>query len=525
MSVEGLNEITDLPPWAVDLAREALPDYLLGRRWYPAKDRGRPELSVETWVPFSCATRICAALVVWRVVPPSGETFRLFVPIALLRRAEAGSGEVIAWMKSSESADEATHALVEAFSHDEFVRGLLRSHLGLVRDDELSPQIRIRTTDCLGGIDPTHIASWPIDRRPIEQSNTSMRVGEEVILKVFRRLTDGENPDLEVGRYLSATGFPAMPAPLGWMELAVPQGAPSTTLTLLQEFVPNQGDGWHWMLGHLQRSLVLEKRERGFETANRWLRTLAERTAELHRAFYNRRAESAFRPEPAQPEDFEAWAATAHEMAQRMFEGIAAADENVKNAGEPLLARREELFEWIERTLRHPLVFDKTRLHGDLHLGQVLVVANDVVFLDFEGEPLRPLAERRAKNSVLRDVAGVLRSIAYVAEAAVRALPATFTAAEKTSVRQILLRWRDDARVSFIDAYFSAIQGLTSVPANRTGAENLLRFFVLEKALYEVRYDLANRPSWAAIPLEGILEVLDKDSANPGGRVHELHRS
>ena len=166
--------------------------------------------------------------------------------------------------------------------------------------------------------------------------------------------------------------------------------------------------------------------------------------------------------------------------------------------------------------------FAKTRSHGDFHLGQVLVAGDDAVIVDFEGEPLRPLAERRAKHAALRDVAGMLRSLAYAAAAAERALPAGLPAAERQAIHERLAAWEAGASRSFADAYFAAARGGRFCPEDRAEANRVVRFFMLEKALYEISYELANRPDWLAIPLRGLLKLLDVGTPPAATRRHRM---
>jgi glycogen operon protein len=539
ITAHDIDESSHLPSWAIELAARALPQFLLERRWYPAKDSGRPEVTVDEWFAVPCPGAIGAAIVLWRVTPPTGETFLMFIPIVLVRNADTVPGDILAWVGGAENGRGATHALVEAFSNHEFVREFVRRHLDPVPGDATQPeepppqgakwprQLRARYTGRLTPSSPSEVRNWSVHTSHVEQSNTTIRVGERVVLKVFRRMVDGENPDLEVGRYLSEARFSAIGPLLGWTELTSPSDESAMTLAMLQEFVENQGDGWRWMLEQVRGALALETRRDALDVAKGWLRTLAERTAELHRAFDDPAAPAAFRPEPIGPDDLQGWTGAARSIAERALHAIAAAsvegrDAEIREAGAALVPRRAELMERLERSLNPSLAFKKTRLHGDLHLGQVLVVGGDAVFLDFEGEPLRPLTQRRAKHSVLRDVAGIVRSIWYVVEAALRELPKTFTAAERSSVRQLLVTWRNEACATFTDTYFGAANGLSSLPRGRAEAIRLLNFFVLEKALYEVVYELSNRPAWAAIALQGVLEVLDEPSCAPVRRFHEM---
>ena len=199
-----------------------------------------------------------------------------------------------------------------------------------------------------------------------------------------------------------------------------------------------------------------------------------------------------------------------------------ASNSATRDLARTVLARRDEANACLHEFLGMRASFEKTRHHGDYHLGQVLVTGGDAVIIDFEGEPLRPLAERRAKNAALRDVAGMLRSFSYAAAAAHRALPQDLPAAERHAVQQNLRRWEEEASEVFLDAYFAAARGGSFFPGSRTDADRLVRFFMLEKALYEVAYELANRPDWVAIPLRGVLSLLDAEIMPDTARTHHM---
>jgi malto-oligosyltrehalose trehalohydrolase/4-alpha-glucanotransferase len=470
------------PQGADALAQAALPDFLMRRRWYPAKDAGRPEVTPAAMIPFPGAG-VPASIAIWRVMPPGQAPFLMLVPLAVIAVEAADPANVIAPFPNSGSR---ALCLVEAFSVDSFVRAwvaMLAGTRGAVG------QLRAGQTEQLlaAGLEPT--GDWPIRRFSAEQSNTSIRIGQHAILKAIRKLEEGIHPELEVGRFLtSEAGFTGIPAMLGWVELA--SGTERITLSVLQTFVPNQGDGWGWVRDRLAT-------QDGRVTALRWIRRAGERTADMHRAFGTDTADPGFRPEPVTPADIRTWADAAHAMAGRALDGLtAAADQlppDARTLAQSVLARRDALTSELDALLRHRPRFAKTRHHGDYHLGQVLVAGDDAIIVDFEGEPMRPLADRRAKHAALRDVAGMLRSLAYAA----------------ATGGPDLSGWLDDATATFLQAYFEAARGSASLPANRAEAERVLRFFMLEKALYEVVYELANRPDWVTIPLRGILALLD----------------
>ena len=494
-------------------AAAALPDFLLRQRWYPAKDAGRPAVTLSTLLPLPCPG-LPAAIAVWEVTPPAQSPVHLFVPLALVPPDTAEAAQVIAKAPTNPREDGAS-ALVEAFSVDAFVRSWLGILLQGDSGRAMAGRLRAGRTDRLG-LDPE--GAWAIRRSSAEQSNTSIRIGESAILKVIRKLEEGIHPELEVGRFLTEeAGFAATPALFGWIELEGKAGA--ATLSLLQAFVPNQGDGWSWVLQRLSRAAAPEG-DAALDEVVAWIERLGVRTAEMHRAFGAASVNPAFRPEPVRAEDLRAWSEGAQAMARRAFDGLTAAGERLdppaRAMAASLLTRRALVTERLKALTGDPATFAKTRHHGDYHLGQVLVAGEDAVIIDFEGEPMRPLAERRAKHAPLRDVAGMLRSFAYAAETVGRTLPEPLTADERKAAQRRLAAWEAQASRVFRDAYFAAAQGTSGLPADRAEAERILRFFTLEKALYEIAYELANRPDWVAIPLRGVLGLLAGDPAATG---------
>jgi len=282
----------------------------------------------------------------------------------------------------------------------------------------------------------------------VEQSNTSVRYGASV-LKFIRRLQAGENPDFEIPLGLHArTAFRHVPKPLGRVLYREPDA--ETTLAVLQAFVANQGDGWGWV--HAQA-----------EVPEAALRQLGRRTAELHAALG-----AAFDAEPMDHADIARWRARA----------LAEADAPELAPHAALLASWRERLRGGDAGLESLVGQNKTRIHGDYHLGQVLRTEDDWVVMDFEGEPARPMEERRQKGSPLQDVAGMLRSFGYAAAA----------------LRQV--EWEAAARAAFLDGY------------GPIAAPGALRFFEIEKAVYELRYEINHRPEWVAIPLAGLQGLL-----------------
>jgi malto-oligosyltrehalose trehalohydrolase len=505
------------------LAQSALPEFLQGQRWYPAKNSDEPGVELSALLPLP-VSGVPSALAVWRATPPGQSPIHLFVPLALVPQEEADPAHVIAADTSYGSGE---MRVVEAFSVDAFVRAWI--DLVLQDGSEASGPVRLRTgrTGHLARTGLEAGGGWAIRRVSVEQSNTSIRIGDGAILKVIRKLESGVHPELEVGRFLTDTvGFTATPSLLGWAELdSATLGLEAVTLSILQAFVPNEGDGWSWVLERLARGAGSgEASTEAFDEVTSWLRRLGRRTAEMHVAFGADTNDPAFRPEPAVANDIRSWVASARAAARRGLDGLADAAElapQVRGLAQALLTRRHEVVERVQAIGDVPALA-KTRHHGDYHLGQVLVSGRDAVIIDFEGEPLRPLAERRAKHTALRDVAGMLRSFAYAAAAARRALPQDLPQVERDAVEGRLAAWEAEASRNFLDAFFEAARGSSFCPEDRADADRLVRFFMLEKALYEIAYELTNRPDWVVIPLRGVLALLEKETAPAPTRMHHM---
>jgi maltose alpha-D-glucosyltransferase/alpha-amylase len=362
-----------------------------------------------------------------------------------------------------------------------------------------------------------------VRRLGAEQSNTSIVFGSRKVMKLYRRLQPGVHPELEVARFLTeVAGFENTPALLGAAEYIAPDGTP-TALAVLQRFVRNQGDAWQWTLDLLRRELdvmaVSPEAERPADAFAPYVpiaKALGRRTGELHRAFATATDDPAFAAEPLAPEDLATVAADARAQGERAFAALArlpaTAPEGGREAAQLLIGRRDECFAVIERLSQASAEAVKTRIHGDYHLGQVLIVQDDVMIVDFEGEPSRPAQERRAKGAPIRDVAGMLRSFAYAAETAARDVAQRFPEAGARA-HAAALEWRQFATDLFLDAYAAAAQDSPIWIADAATRSRLLRLHLIAKALYEINYEASNRPDWIEIPVRGVLSILDDEGA------------
>jgi maltose alpha-D-glucosyltransferase/alpha-amylase len=428
--------------------------------------------------------------------------------------------------------------LFDAWLDERFAKALLfniereaptRTRRGIVKPQKFETFADARGTDDLR-------VGWMSS----EQSNSSIVYGDRLILKLFRRLQPGHNPDLEIGAYLSQrTTFTRVPAVTGalYYEQA---GQEASAAGMVQRFVESQADGWAHATDELSRFYdLVGGREPGdlkppstFDELARaeiprlvqdvmgaYLRvaeTLGRRTGEMHVALAGYASDPAFAPEPFVQADMAELTADATLQTQRAIETIAARlGEGTENAAFPgavaersaeLVASADPLLGRMRAGLPVEFATSKIRIHGDYHLGQVLWAEGDFYIIDFEGEPSRPLAQRRAKQSPLRDVAGMLRSFSYAAYAALfahaSARPADFGRLE--SWAHI---WQTWATAAFLRGYLGQTTDALFLPKEPTQRDALLRFFMLSKALYELNYELNNRPEWVRIPLWGIFDL------------------
>jgi trehalose synthase-fused probable maltokinase len=469
-----------------------LPAFLPQQRWFGGKARTISACEVEDWVDLPATTR-GVTLVVAGVSYANGPRERYAL---LLSRLPDSRG-----LPSIALLPDRT-CIVEAATDPEAVRALLR----VLSEDAPLRTYRggtLRRADVGEAARRVFaVESPPVAAVRSEQSNTSLRVGSTLVLKLFRRLEPGENPELEVGRFLtSRTTFRAMAALEGSLSYQPPDGA-VVTLGVLQTWIDNQGDGWKYVLSGLGEHLRTGSTCPLELAAD--MTTLGAITAEFHAALESDDRDEAFRAEPLQPTDVDLWSAQVMDRLSRVCADIELRldtwPEETRRLGTAILAEARHVSQtaWAARDESAP--FHKIRIHGDYHLGQTLKTASGFAIIDFEGEPATPLAERRQKHCALKDVAGMLRSFDYAIESASN---------HRNDIAD-RLRTSGGLREAFLDGYLRAgeARGIVSIPADRSACAGWLAFFELEKALYEVEYEINNRPEWTYIPLRGVLRAL-----------------
>lgn len=495
--------------------RRPLIEWLQRQRWFGGK--GKPLADLRLCDMIGLATdRGYRFLTIVRVEYRGGTTERYVIPLTIRPRRGEDDRQALIELPESES-----HAWVcDATGDSETWMALYRQ---VARSRELAGQSgRLIGRAMLHGGEEL---AKPVQEAKVlsaEQSNTSVLFDRRVIMKLIRKMDSGINPDSEVLEFLTTQmSCKDAPALLGVMTYddGLEDGNAQAAVAVLQTFVPNAGDGWRYSLDHLDRLLDEGGRavgERG-DTLSRavtcisgpylaQIRRLGAVTGGLHVAFASGLDQEHFRPEPITPHDIALWQGAMLKQLKDVFqdlrmrqgdrlssEGCSPADIAVWEAG--CHDRLEDL------TILSRSQVMKIRHHGDYHLGQVLKVDDGFVVIDFEGEPARPLGERRAKVCPLKDVAGMLRSFDYAAQAALKQRsPASATD------KGLAMEWYHSARATFLDGYrSSATPGQVGfLPATWDECLRVIHVYELDKALYELRYEMHNRPDWLAIPLAGI---------------------
>jgi len=460
VSVEGLPIIDP----------ERLGQWVLEQRWFGSKSREVAHVEViETLPVVSVDPRLVLALVEVRFHAGTHELYQ--VPLGVRPPSNEEREDLLA--KAGEVE------IYDALAHPAAARelaGLMRSGADVQTPDGVAAFRAVGSAleGELGEIRPMGA----------EQSNTSIVFGERLVLKVYRRVGAGPNPELELLRFLTERGFEHVPALAGWYEYS--GRLIDATLGLAQEFVAGGVDGWELALSDLGSSSPERFEARA--------RALGEVTGALHSALSSDAHDPAFAPEQTSAESLGLLTATVDEEIEQMF-----LDLPETGALAPLAGRGQEVRERLG-TLTHAGSAGRViRHHGDFHLGQAILAGERWVLLDFEGEPARSLTERRRKRSPLRDVAGMLRSFSYAASAS-RIMHGT-PAPEG---------WEARVRAAYLEGYLGAVEQ-SLLPPGRLATERLLAVFELEKAVYELRYEMDNRPDWVDIPVAGILRLLDDE--------------
>ncbi len=475
-----------------DALSGALPRWLETRRWFADKGRGIARAVIEDGLT-EAVDDDALLLAIVRVEYRHGDSSRYFVP--MVWTAHVGASEVITAMPGATS----TGAVIDGVEAPWFGRWLIEAMNG-----KAASQARWTfTSEPAASHVLASAAQAPVTVMRAEQSNTSLRYGNEAMVKLVRRLQPGPNPDEEMLRALAKAGFASVPHYLGGASWRALDGE-AHPLALAQAFVPNLGDGWSWMLRRL-RELTGPESAVALDYASPE-RLLGRRTGEMHVAL-SRVAEPEVAAETATSESIQADIAR---VRRAVGQTVSLLQESEAMLPEPLRAGLPSIASGLEDATSRAEGFGaeaetvRIRVHGDYHLGQTLrTPQEDWVIIDFEGEPARPVAERRQKTSALKDVAGMLRSFAYARGAAER---------NQVAASAPLASWETEARQAFLEGYREAVleAPMALVPADDREFAAALAAWELDKALYEVAYEVRNRPDWVELPLRSLLPRLQE---------------
>src|SRR5579862_1914062 len=513
------------------------PEFFPKQRWYAGKARRIESTRIVDWATLNPSH---SSLALVEIQSEKGGADTYFLPLALelgdgvgeLQRtapqsviAPVTAGKINGLLCDGAFDDRNCETLLSFIEHD----GEVEAHHG---------KIRARRGTAFQEILSAAQTPLRVRRISAEQSNTSILYSDSFILKLFRHQEPGLNPDAEIGRYLTEhTSFDRIPPFAGLIEYEPAEEGEIATLALLQGFVVNEGDGWQWTLEELDRyyeacaplpfpeseyvaaattSVLFEEHasQLARDHVGLYLESaavLGRRTAELHLALASPTTDPAFAPESFTAEDLQTLLRDIRQRASKVFdllkERVPQLPDEVIEVAASVLGQRRRILDIFGILNAASLQTLRTRIHGDYHLGQVLRVKTDFVILDFEGEPARSLADRRSKQSPLKDVAGMLRSFSYAAYGTL----INYTARHPEDLARLepwAQLWEHSAAAAFLRAYRHTATAATFHPRNASDFHSLLNVFLLDKALYEVLYELNSRPPWVRIPLMGIMALL-----------------
>jgi len=513
---------------------EQLPGWMAERRWFRSKTRPIQRATLYDTIPIGEAKAAYLAFVRVEFTDGEGEDYVLPLsfaagaegeslasarPEAVVARLRVGGGGIEGVLYDGVHDTRLTKALLDAVAH----RRRLHGETGDIVSSSTAAYRRLAQGAAL---DPTVMGA--------EQSNTSIRYGDRLILKLYRRLDEGTSLDLEIGSFLTEHGFAHAPALAGAME------HDGRTLAVVNAFVINEGDAWSYTLDRvasfydqvasseaaapvvrpttaelLAQAAVGPSADALYRIGGYLsdTRLLGQRTAELHACLSSARADLEFAPEPFtlfyQRSLFQSMRNLVGQMWLALDRAQASLPESVRADAGRLLQQEDALLRRFRALVGTRIAANRIRTHGDFHLGQVLYTGSDFVITDFEGEPARALSERRLKRSALRDVAGMIRSFHYAAYAHF------FETSGDVPRRQLtpgLAAWAEywylQVSAAYLGGYLAASRGTAYLPADPGAVEKILDAYLLEKAIYEVGYELNNRPAWLGIPVRGVLQLL-----------------
>ena len=514
-------------PWRIAMAekvraqleRALLPQFVATQRWFAGKGTALQRLALIDHVDWPDASKDPWLVALFRAERAGEPPQTYFIPLSLSweETDEERHRSLLAAGIAKVRQQAVIGVLADALADDRFCRAIVDA-IGTGRELRGgSGTLRGSPTGAFAALAGSAPSKLPVRVASMHSSNSTLALGDRLFLKAYRRLESGVNPEAEIGRFLTEVAhFPHCVPVAGTLDYIAADGSP-TTLALLQGYVENQGDGFEFSVNYLAQFLEQQSSAAGVSVGDdvhggylALVRTLGLRTGELHCALAMPTGDPAFEPELASSDHAQAWCIRAVDDADlvldKMAQQLGALSPAARTDAEMVLRQRADIATRLSTHCAQATGKIRTRVHGDYHLGQVLLAQNDFIIADFEGEPARPLWERRQKLSPLKDVAGMLRSFDYAMHTALhRAIAGRFDLVPVLG--PLAQQWQSTTAAAFLDAYRVAVAP-ARIFDDWKDATKLLPFFVLEKAMYELNYELDNRPDWVAIPLRGIAAAL-----------------
>ena len=507
-----MEELLEAPSREI-LENTILPQYLPKRRWFAGKEAGIDNVRMTYGVRFGTATS--PVLLAELEVQGGGQTSHYQLPFGLLAEEHINSALPQQLALSRVRRGPQVGLITDGFVLEPFIRAVLRGCQDNTRLPISDGELRFESTEQLSALQLNDESE--VRYLSAEQSNSSVVVGDRLVLKLIRRVNAGIHPELEMSAYLTAAGFANISPLLGWVSRVDGAGQPHL-LMIAQGYLNNQGDAWAWTQNTLERAIrdemepltvAPEAHTDALEELTGFAALLGQRLGEMHRVLAAPSDDPAFAPRPSTLEDSQRWSEQVGAQLDRalglLVQHRDTLDSDSQALVDDLQQQREGLAKHIDNLAHQAQGGVLLRVHGDLHLGQVLVVQGDAYLIDFEGEPSRPLEERRAKHSPYKDVSGVLRSFDYAAAMILRSASAVDLSEPARQARQRVARqYLHQSRHAFVEAYGMATAAMPHAWEATEGERAALELFCLEKAAYEILYEAENRPSWLAVPLHGL---------------------
>jgi len=510
-----LEELLEAPS-RTTLEQTILPSWLQNRRWFAGKDSAIEKVNIVYGMRFGDPQH--PVLLSEIDVTSAGQTLRYQLPFGLLPEDQLGAALPQQLALSRVRRGRQVGLITDAFSLESFVRAVLQGMQNATVLPFTEGELRFEPTEGLAAL---NLGAEPEVRYlSAEQSNSSVVVGGALVLKLIRKVASGVHPELEMSAYLTAAGFSNISPLLGSVVRRDAQGE-DALLMIAQGYLSNQGDAWEWTQNNLERALrdelanAVSEQEQHYNALGElkdFAGMLGQRLGEMHQVLAQATDDPDFAPQPTHAKEAQAIGKDVVAQVENALRLLKQNQGQLNPADQAMVAR---LLEHKKTVLAHIQALAakavgglRIRVHGDLHLGQVLVIKGDAYLIDFEGEPARPLHERRGKHSPYKDVSGVLRSFDYAAAMAIHLNTVDSTADADAARQRVADRYLKEAREAFVQAYRLAAASLAHEWKDAEGEDAALALFGLEKAAYEVAYEAENRPAWLPVPLHGLVGLL-----------------